>query len=113
MLYFNLGINKGLFEPKVTQLALKFAESKQKIVTAPHFVPIATGPPSCVDGDDFVVYERNIQSVKELAKPNPNSNRVYQLLKLTHSTGRSKIEHCDLCASQLKEEYPFFGSKNR
>lgn len=36
---------------------------------------------------------------------------LYQLLKLTHSMGRSKIEHCDLCASQLKEEYPFFGSK--
>lgn len=88
-----------------------YRESKQKIVTAQHAVHVASGRLSSAD-DDVVVYERNIQSLsEELAKANPNSNRVYQLLKLTHSTRRSKIEHCDLRASQLKEEYPFFGSK--
>ena len=88
-------------------------ESKQKTVTAQHAVPVATGHPSSADGDDDVAaYERNIQSLsEELARANPNSNRVYRLLKLTHSMRRSKIEHCDLHVSQLKEEYPFFGSK--
>ena len=90
-------------------------ESKQKIVTAQHAVPVATGRPSSAEGDDdHVAYERNIQSLsEELAKANPNSNRVYQLLKLTHSTRRSNIEHCDLRASELKEEYPFFGLKKK
>ena len=88
-------------------------ETKQKIVTAQHAVPVATGCPSSTDGDDdLVAYERNIQSLsEEQTKANPNSSRVYQLLKLTHSTRRGKIEHRDLRASQLKEEYPFFGSK--
>ena len=88
-------------------------ESKQKIVTAQHAVPAAACRLSSTDGgDDLVAYERNVQSLtEEFAKTNPNNNRLYQLLKLTHSMRRSKIEHCDMRASQLKEEYPFFGSK--
>ena len=85
-------------------------EIKPKIVTAQHAVPVATGRPSSAD-DDLVAYERNCQSLsEELSKANPNSSRVYQLLKLNHTTRRGKIEHCDLHAFQLKQEYPFFGS---
>ena len=96
-----------------SQLVPAHRETKQKIVTAQHAVSVATGRPFSADGDDdLVAYERNIQSLsEELTKANPNSSRVYQLLKLTHSTRRGKIEHCDLRSSQLKEEYPFFGSK--
>ena len=79
-------------------------ESKQKIVTAQHAVPVAACCPSSADvGDD---YERNVQSLsEEFSKSNPNSNR---LLTFTHSIRRSKIENCDLRASQLRVSFLWF-----
>ena len=85
---------------------------KSKIITAQHATPVvARCQSSSLEEGDAVAYEWNVQSLKdELSKSRPNNNKIHQLLKLTHATGRRQ-EDSDLHAVLLKEEYPFLGFK--
>ena len=58
-------------------------EVKAKIITAQHSTPVIAHHQSSHEEGDAVAYERNVQLLKD--EVSKGSNRVHQLLKLTHA----------------------------
>lgn len=83
-----------------------------KLVTTAHALPVASSMSSTNEEDDMVAYERNVKAlVDEYSRRQTNHSHMYQLMKLTFKVRRDRISSSLLPTTDLKEEYPYLGSK--